>query len=292
MSAHPTLGRRQAGGLAAGALAAATLPRTAFAADPRPSSAATACRPISTRIRSTTCRCRAMLNTYDGLYRYQNNPPQDRALAGREPHRLGGRAGLGVQAAAQRQVPRRQPADRRGRGLQLPPRAGAGAGAGQRLPGDPEAGERHGARAADGPLQAGTAYAPLPRRDSDRSPSSIRGLVKAEREGRRLGQGLARLERGGLRRLQHHPRLATPLEKLDMVLYEGHFLGWKDNPKPVPRRSPIRAAKETSTRILACSTARSTGPTATCRPTRSNRSTSPRSPTCRRTSSCGPSSSA
>ena len=41
-----------------------------------------------------------------------------------------------------------------------------------------------------------------------------------------------------------------PLEFLDMDIFEGHFLGWKHNPKPV-RKIAVRPAKETSTRILA-----------------------------------------
>jgi peptide/nickel transport system substrate-binding protein len=45
------------------------------------------------------------------------------------------------------------------------------------------------------------------------------------------------------------PGSLTTLEKLDMVRFDGHFLGWKDNPNPVPRVA-IRAAKETSTGVL------------------------------------------
>ena len=35
-----------------------------------------------------------------------------------------------------------------------------------------------------------------------------------------------------------------------MEIYEGHFLGWKDNPKPVTKIA-FRPTKETSTRLLA-----------------------------------------
>jgi peptide/nickel transport system substrate-binding protein len=45
------------------------------------------------------------------------------------------------------------------------------------------------------------------------------------------------------------PGSLTTLEKLDLVRFEGHFLGWQDNPNPVPRIA-IRAAKETSTGVL------------------------------------------
>ena len=41
-----------------------------------------------------------------------------------------------------------------------------------------------------------------------------------------------------------------PLEFLDMDIFDGHFLGWKHNPKPV-RKIAVRSIKETSTRILA-----------------------------------------
>jgi peptide/nickel transport system substrate-binding protein len=41
-----------------------------------------------------------------------------------------------------------------------------------------------------------------------------------------------------------------PREKLDMEIYDEHFLGWGDNPKPV-RKIAFRPTKETSTRVLA-----------------------------------------
>ncbi len=46
------------------------------------------------------------------------------------------------------------------------------------------------------------------------------------------------------------PASYTPLERLDMTIFEDHFYGWKDNPKPV-RRIAFRPTKETSTRVLA-----------------------------------------
>ncbi|SDB47410.1 ABC transporter substrate-binding protein [Belnapia rosea] len=45
------------------------------------------------------------------------------------------------------------------------------------------------------------------------------------------------------------PGSLTTLERLDMARFEGHFLGWSDNPSPVPRIA-VRAAKETSTGVL------------------------------------------
>jgi peptide/nickel transport system substrate-binding protein len=41
-----------------------------------------------------------------------------------------------------------------------------------------------------------------------------------------------------------------PLEYLDMEINESHFLGWKDNPKPV-KKIAFRPTKESSTRLLA-----------------------------------------
>jgi peptide/nickel transport system substrate-binding protein len=41
-----------------------------------------------------------------------------------------------------------------------------------------------------------------------------------------------------------------PLENLDMEIFEDHFLGWSHNPKPV-RKIAGRPTKETSTRVLA-----------------------------------------
>src|SRR4051812_48694725 len=46
------------------------------------------------------------------------------------------------------------------------------------------------------------------------------------------------------------PEGYRPLEYLDMEINEGHFLGWKDNPKPV-KKIAYRPTKETSTRVLA-----------------------------------------
>lgn len=41
-----------------------------------------------------------------------------------------------------------------------------------------------------------------------------------------------------------------PLEYLDMEIFEGHFMGWGHNPKPV-KKIAFRPAKESSTRLLA-----------------------------------------
>ena len=41
-----------------------------------------------------------------------------------------------------------------------------------------------------------------------------------------------------------------PLEYLDMIRFEPHFMGWQDNPKPIGRIA-WRPTRETSTRVLA-----------------------------------------
>lgn len=46
------------------------------------------------------------------------------------------------------------------------------------------------------------------------------------------------------------PEGYRPLEYLDMVRFEQHFMGWKSNPKPVGKIA-WRPTKETSTRVLA-----------------------------------------
>ena len=83
-----------------------------------------------------------------------------------------------------------------------------------------------------------------------------------------------------------------PLEYLDMEIYEGHFLGWKDNPKPVQQdRLPADQGDLDPPAGAAERLARLHRQQPAGRPGR-RRSTSPRSPTSRRTWSCGPSSSA
>jgi peptide/nickel transport system substrate-binding protein len=45
------------------------------------------------------------------------------------------------------------------------------------------------------------------------------------------------------------PGSVTPADKLDMVRFEGHFMGWADNPAPV-NKVAMRSVKETSTGVL------------------------------------------
>jgi peptide/nickel transport system substrate-binding protein len=46
------------------------------------------------------------------------------------------------------------------------------------------------------------------------------------------------------------PESYRPLEQLDLDIFDGHFMGWEDNTKPV-RKIANRPTQETSTRILA-----------------------------------------
>ena len=114
----PLTRRRTLGGLAAGALAAGALPRTASAAD------------TTTFVSGTQLPANLdphqvydvpmqglMLNAYDNLYRYQGDPPKIVPWLA-ESHTVSADGlDLGIQAPAQSQVPRRQPAHRRGCGL-------------------------------------------------------------------------------------------------------------------------------------------------------------------------------
>ena len=79
------------------------------------------------------------LNAYDNLYRYEGNPPELKPWLALSHTVSAGRPDLGVQAAARRQIPRRQRDHRRRRRLQLPPRAGARQGAVGRLQAGAEA---------------------------------------------------------------------------------------------------------------------------------------------------------
>jgi peptide/nickel transport system substrate-binding protein len=46
------------------------------------------------------------------------------------------------------------------------------------------------------------------------------------------------------------PKTYLPLQRIDLGRFEGHFMGWKDNPRPVAGVA-YRPTKETTTRILA-----------------------------------------
>ena len=91
------------------------------------------------------------------------------------------------------------------------------------------------------------------RRSSRRSPASASSIRGSSRPTRRTATGArpgspptaqARAPTGS------SPAGYRPLEYLDMEIFEGHFLGWTDNPKPM-RKIAFRPTKETSTRILA-----------------------------------------
>ena len=77
-------------------------------------------------------------------------------------------------------------------------------------------------------------------------------VIKAQRGNDDWGEGVARLER---RRLGRLPARCRPSYRpLELSRHgdqsEGHFLGWADNPKAVPRSRSL-PTRETSTRVLA-----------------------------------------
>ena len=119
------------------------------------------------------------------------------------------------------------------------------------------------------------------------NPRAIEPNVKIQRLGARAGWPPTALARVPTR----SSRPAIGRWNIRHGDQRGHFLGWGDNPKPV-KKIALRPVKETSTRILALLNG-----TIDCTDTNMpadqvGRSTSPRSPICRRTLSCGPSCSA
>ena len=191
-----------------------------------------------------------MLNAYDSLYRYEGDPPKIVPWLAQSYTGLARWPDLGFQAASGHQIPRRQRDDGRRRGLQLPAHAGAGHGACRRLPADPEARQGHRARQADGALRA---QAVPTRRSSRRSPASASSTRAKSAPTRRTATGAAPgsppTPRGsGAYRII--PASYRPLEQLDLDIFDGHFMGWEDNPKAV-RKIANRPTQETSTRILA-----------------------------------------
>jgi peptide/nickel transport system substrate-binding protein len=91
-------------------------------------------------------RVATRLNFYDGLYRWLDNPPKLTPWLA-ESHTVSGqRPRLSLQAEGQRQVPRRQPGDRRRRGLHDGAHARHQQGPGRAVQPDHQAGHHQGGR--------------------------------------------------------------------------------------------------------------------------------------------------
>ena len=289
----PTLRRRQVGGLAVGALAAGALPKAAFAADPTTFVSGNALPGNLDPHQVYDVPMQGlMLNAYDNLYRYQGDPPKIVPWLA-ESHTVSPDGlDLGIQAPAQRQVPRRQPAHRRGCGLfsfrRVLALALAPSSAFLKILKPESITARRSAHRA---LQARDVLCAVLRGDPLDQHRQSAGH-QGQREGRRLGQDVARLQRRGIGCLQDRPG------RLPSARISRHG----DLPRSLPGLGRQSQAGEEDRLPTdqgdvdphpgAAQRHASTAPTPTCRPTRWRRSTSPRSPTSRRTWSCGPSSSA
>lgn len=274
------LGRRQAGGLAAGALVAGPLAigsmRTAQAADASTFITA-AGLPINLdphQVYDVPMQG-IMLNAYDNLYRYENDPPQivpwlaashtvsDDGLIWEFKLKPGVKFHDGSPMTAEDVVY----SFRRVLALALAP---AGAFLKILKPENVTAVDPLTVR-----FKLETAYAPffaaIPS-ISIVNPRAIEPNVKNNDWGKSwlasngAGSGAYKIVSAGYR----------PLEYLDMEINEGHFMGWGDNPKPV-KKIAFRPAKESSTRLLALLNG-----SVDCR---SSRSMLRRSRSCRKTSS-------
>jgi len=248
------LGRRQVGGLAAGALVAGPLAlgsvRTAQAADASTFITA-AGLPINLdphQVYDVPMQG-IMLNAYDNLYRYENDPPQivpwlaashtvsDDGLTWEFKLKPGVKFHDGSALTAEDVVY----SFRRVLALALAP---AGAFLKILKPENVTAVDPLTVR-----FKLETAYAPffaaIPS-ISIVNPRAIEPNVKANDWGKSwlasngAGSGAYKIVPTGYR----------PLEYLDMEINEGHFMGWGDNPKPV-KKIAYRPAKESSTRLLA-----------------------------------------
>ena len=191
-----------------------------------------------------------MLNAYDNLYRYQGDPPKIVPWLA-ESHTVSADGlDLGIQAPAQSQVPRRQPAHRRGCGLFSFQRVLALALA-------PSSAflkilKPDGITAVD-PLtvrfKLETSYAPFFAAIPSISIVNPR-VIKANDKGGDWAKTWLASNGAGSGAYKIIPAGYRPLEYLDMEIYPDHFLGWSDNPKAV-KKIAYRPVKETSTRILA-----------------------------------------
>ena len=247
------IGRRHAGGLAAGALVAGTLPASfdrAYAADPTTLVSATQL-PVNLDPHQVfdVPMQGLMLNAYDNLYRYQGDPPEivpwlaeshtvsDDGLAWDFKLRSGIKFHDGSAMTAEDVVY----SFRRMLALALAP---AGAFLKILKPDNVT---------ATGPLtvrfRLESPYAPFFAAIPSISIVNPRAIKPHEKDGD-WGKTWLASNGAGSGAYRIVPEGYRPLEYLDMEIFDGHFLGWSDNAKPV-RKIAFRPVKETSTRILA-----------------------------------------
>jgi peptide/nickel transport system substrate-binding protein len=250
MSRIPTLSRRQVGGLAAGALAAATLPRTAFAADPTTfvSGNALPANLDPHQVYDVPMQG-LMLNAYDNLYRYQGDPPKIVPWLA-ESHTVSP-DGLVWEFKLKPNVKFHDASPltaedvvysfRRVLALALAPSSAF-----------LKILKPENITAVD-PLtvrfKLETSYAPFFAAIPSISIVNPR-VIKANEKDGDWGKAWLASNGAGSGAYKIIPAGYRPLEYLDMDIYPDHFLGWADNPKPV-KKIAFRPTKETSTRILA-----------------------------------------
>jgi ABC-type transport system substrate-binding protein len=277
------LRRRQIGGLAAGAVVAGAVPAWAQKADSTTlvSGVQLPANLDPHQIFDVPMQA-VMLNAYDNLYRYQNDPPEIVPWLA-ESHTASAdglvwefklRPGIKFHDGSEMTAEDVVYSFRRVLALGLGP---AGAFLKILKPENVTAPEKLLVR-----FKLETAYAPFFAAIPSVCIVNPRVIKPNEKDGD-WGKAVARLRRRGLRRLQDQSRSATGRSR---------FSTWTSSTTTSSAGSTIpsrcarsRCARSRKPRPASwrCSTARSTGPTPTSRPTRSSRSTSRRSPTSRRT---------
>ena len=247
----PLLGRRQVGGLAAGVLVAGTLPiATARAADATTlvSGFQLPANLDPHQVFDVPMQA-MMLNTYDNLYRYQNDPPEivpwlaESYAASPDgltwDFRL--RSGVKFHDGSEMTAEDVVFSFRRVLALALGP---AGAFLKILKPENVTAPEKLVVR-----FKLESAYAPFFAAIPSVCVVNPR-VVKAHEKDGDWGKAYVASNDAGSGPYKIVSEGYRPLENLDMEIFDDHFLGWKHNPKPV-RKIAGRPTKETSTRVLA-----------------------------------------
>lgn len=244
------LTRRQAGGLAAGALVAGALPSSAYAADATTLVSGFALPGNLDPHQVYDVPMQAMmLNTYDNLYRYQGDPPRIEPWLA-ESHTVSAdgltwefklRPGIKFHDGSPMTAEDVVYSFRRVLALALAP---AGAFLKILKPEKVTAPEPLLVR-----FQLETSYAPFFAAIPSISIVNPRAIKPHEKDGD-WGKAWLASNGAGSGPYRIVPQGYRPLEYLDMEIFEGHFLGWAHNPKPV-RKIAGRPTKETSTRVLA-----------------------------------------